>query len=626
VQSLYLQVPLAYVLMDQSPEQAGTLLHHNEGNFSYYFPNINTIHSSFFEDAISHNEDPGTKYGGGDAADQRSSSANDFYQFDMANSSLDAQRTSTGGPRHSNNLPSNSGNNSDARRGQGNFMAISSPSSRYPDTRGDSLCAHDSPSELHNLRRKSPSLRNSPAALMHSTTFPSSPHISPPQIPAGTSKYAPFQNRFESSATAKNFRHTSMRFDRVPWKAPEEDATINEVEINRSRHVERIYNAMVRGDIARDNEGSTAMKRWVYDANYPSALVEAYSHKVFDAMLEQVKLGFRGWNQNDYVVDERKGEDDDRDVDCAARLDNIVTALEYEKSICENVMSSSNQIRMFVNAPKAYSKRKNQNRVGNGKRPNAKGLVTGRSGTPSTKKRKTVGVHARNRSSTLSDVLSPRGDMPHEPHEPSNIPYFTTPAAFEKVALSPQTSPNSHAHLAPATHTPASRTHCGLIGHYDESPVITSISPHASHAAPAVLPQNPPFKSPHNLRTSHFFSSSPTTGNVPESCEWPQLNSFHEPMPREFELPSQIDHDLLINLANWEQQASPFTANLSTTNLFAKNPDPCVPMLNHEGYLSQQVEGVDGDDTGDFMSFWQQQNGVQPFSFHDPQSAWQDRP
>ncbi|KAI4936735.1 uncharacterized protein J4E92_001459 [Alternaria infectoria] len=37
---------------------------------------------------------------------------------------------------------------------------------------------------------------------------------------------------------------------------------------------------------------------------------------------------------------------------------DIVTALAQEKCICENVMCSAWQIRMFVNAPKAYSKRK----------------------------------------------------------------------------------------------------------------------------------------------------------------------------------------------------------------------------------------------------------------------------
>lgn len=45
-------------------------------------------------------------------------------------------------------------------------------------------------------------------------------------------------------------------------------------------------------------------------------------------------------------------EDEDKDINCAGRLDNIVTALAQEKCICENVMCSVWQIHMFVNAPK----------------------------------------------------------------------------------------------------------------------------------------------------------------------------------------------------------------------------------------------------------------------------------
>jgi hypothetical protein len=108
--------------------------------------------------------------------------------------------------------------------------------------------------------------------------------------------------------------------------------------------VERIYNAMTSGEAAKDNRGSIAMKRWVLDAHYPPDLVEAYAHKLFDCLLAQAKEGFRGWVHNDYVADERKGEDIDKDVDCAGRLDNIVQALEHEKTICEDVMNSACQI------------------------------------------------------------------------------------------------------------------------------------------------------------------------------------------------------------------------------------------------------------------------------------------
>jgi hypothetical protein len=177
-----------------------------------------------------------------------------------------------------------------------------------------------------------------------------------------------FEGYFQDSESAKVFRKVETRGTRMPYRPPDSDSSIGDIERDRLYHVKRIYNAMTRGDRARDNEKSIAMKRWVHGAYYKSQLVEAYSHKVLDCLLEQAKKGYRGWDHNDYVADDRKGEDEDRDVDCAARLDNIILALEEEKTICEDVMNSACQIRMFVNAPRAYANRKYQNRVGNSKR------------------------------------------------------------------------------------------------------------------------------------------------------------------------------------------------------------------------------------------------------------------
>lgn len=158
--------------------------------------------------------------------------------------------------------------------------------------------------------------------LMASTLPSQQPASQPSNAPPQTSSrhYGPFLGRFSNSEHARIYRRNKMRFGRMPWRDPESDPTIAETENNRDFHVERIYNAMVCGDFARDNANSTALKRWVYGAHYQSDLVEAYAHKVFDCLLEQVKKGFRGWHQNDYVIDERKGDDDDKDIDCAGRL------------------------------------------------------------------------------------------------------------------------------------------------------------------------------------------------------------------------------------------------------------------------------------------------------------------
>ncbi|KAF2871361.1 hypothetical protein BDV95DRAFT_494273, partial [Massariosphaeria phaeospora] len=189
---------------------------------------------------------------------------------------------------------------------------------------------------------------------------------------AKSTHYDGFKGIFGDSEQARGFRKDATRFNRNPYRPPESDHTIAEIDSDRLHHVERIYRAMTRPDAAKDNGGSIAMRRWVHSAYYDSGLVEAYCHKLLDCLIAQATVGFRGWTHNDYVADDRKGEDADKDVSCAERLDNIIRALEEEKTICEDVMNSACQIRMFVNAPKAYANRKQQNRVGNSKRGRTK--------------------------------------------------------------------------------------------------------------------------------------------------------------------------------------------------------------------------------------------------------------
>lgn len=97
---------------------------------------------------------------------------------------------------------------------------------------------------------------------------------------AAPTMFAPFEGKFPDSQSAKEFRKIQTRGKRLPYRPPASDSTITEIENNRPYHVERIYNAMTRGDKARDNERSIAMKRWVHGAYYKSHLVEAHCHKV----------------------------------------------------------------------------------------------------------------------------------------------------------------------------------------------------------------------------------------------------------------------------------------------------------------------------------------------------------
>ncbi|KAH9881787.1 hypothetical protein J1614_000958 [Plenodomus biglobosus] len=555
------------------------------------------------------------------AFDQHSGYANDYNQPFRPNVNLDAQGTPTNDPTFTiTALSFDDHNDSNLNCGVGNRAATSSPGCWNYSARRETQQPRESPAAPLNMHHRSSSFTPSTLAPMHSSTCPESRHSSAPPQAAGYSKYDAFRNRFDSSETAKEFRHTSMRFDRTPCKPPEEDPTIAEVESSRRRHVERIYNAMTRGDIARDNEGSTAMKRWVYDANYPSALVEAYAHKVFDAMLEQVKLGFRGWTQNDYVVDERKGEDDDRDVDCAGRLDNIISALEHEKSICENVMSSSNQIRMFVNAPKAYSKRKDQNRVGNGKRPNAKGLVAGSSEPPAKKRR--TGGHTRNRSSTLSDLPSSRGTPPQEQHEISGLPYYTSQVQGTcAISASP---PSTFAPLTPGLHRRLNYAHNSSFGQMQgnaRSPSITSNMPQSHIPRMVSIPSTlqPPFMSSPDQSHSHFLTPviSDTSALL---SDWQHTDIFHQPMHMNA-APSSGPNDtpLFNDVADWDSRELPYTGDMQGANLFAQHPEAGVCLIDVEEANSHRESGMSGGGE-DFTSFWRQQHGVQQFPFDQPPS------
>ncbi|EMD69876.1 hypothetical protein COCSADRAFT_166824 [Bipolaris sorokiniana ND90Pr] len=365
----------------------------------------------YFEEAMKDTKGWDTLHRYHGSRSQQFGDANEFDQSSMANTSFDKDEP-TAPDQNSCAQASQSAAAMDTTlpHGLGNCIKRVGPNFLGHEPRKES-------SQSYMFHRRSFSGEEPSFATVLSAPPTSSRHSSaPPHIPG--QHYGPFLGRFRTSEDAKVYRRDKMRFGRRPWRDPDSDPTIAETEHNRDFHVERIYNAMICGDFARDNAKSTALKRWVHEPHYSSDLVEAYAHKVFDCLLEQVKKGFRGWNQNDYVNDERKGEDDDKDIDCAGRLKNVIAALRQEKSICENVMSSAWQIRMFVNAPKAYAKRKDQNRVGNSKRPNAKSNegAEGES-RPSKRRRNTVQSKQAQQRSLMTESGLSRGSLPRQQYQ-----------------------------------------------------------------------------------------------------------------------------------------------------------------------------------------------------------------
>ncbi|KAL6710148.1 hypothetical protein ACN47E_009939 [Coniothyrium glycines] len=432
-------------------------------------------------------------------------------------------------------------------------------------------------------------------------------HSSAPPQAIALSKYDTFRGCFPSAHSAKQYRHDSMRFDRQPCRDPSSDPTIADVEAHRHEHVERIYNAMIRSDIARDNPNSTALKRWVYDAHYPSLMVESYAHKVFDALLEQVKHGFRGWHQNDYVVDERKGDDEDRDIDCIGRLENIISALEQEKSICENVMASSSQIRMFVNAPKAYSKRKDQNRVGNGKRLNARGeLPEGKEIRPA-KRRKTGSRQVRARSTTVSDMPSTCGATPQQEIEPSGLPYFASRPS-QIVGASPTTTP-FRAPQAPTVHMPFLRPHTNSFGSQSYPQMMQhgmsiASQPQTTHSHIARIASLPPIQQtslmsppsrPHDHKPAFVASTSVRPTDVKPSDmslfnDWQSKTGLEGNFHNDPALHSTIAETLQSEPFTWPEQSSDFASTQASANLFEHYPELGVSLADIEQHMDAHTD------------------------------------
>ncbi|KAF1841252.1 uncharacterized protein K460DRAFT_294354 [Cucurbitaria berberidis CBS 394.84] len=602
----------------------------------YTSSNLESNHNTYFEDAIHTRREPETLHEYGAAFNQRYGDANDFSQCHMPNMSLNPE-TFSHDPHSSEAAPRFAARNDNKHlRGVEKYAELPSPNIQNRERgRGEGYLSEQG-SHLNNMHRRSISLTSPAIKPMQLLTYPSSRHSSAPPQAAGQSSFAPFGHHFNTSEDAKRHRHITMRFDRHAYD--ENDESITLVEANRQRHVERIYNAMTRGDLARDNVGSTAMKRWTREPHYASDLVEAYAHKVFDCLLEQAKEGFRGWHHNDYVADDRKGEDEDRDVNCAGRLDNVITALEQEKTICEDVMNSACQIRMFVNAPKAYSNRKHQNRVGNSKRPGAKANALDPNPRAS-KLRKTGGRGSRARSSTTSDIPA---SAKQSPCELAKLPYFTNPSLKRISSSSPLGD-----FLAPPgvpVHQPISRSHRSSFGEHQVSTMSLSSTlplaqsyglqqPNTAHIMampPALLS---PFMSPPSLSHGHFSAPAtpdevkPLDGNILLS-PWQHADTFGESPCTTFQRPGNPEDSLFTQVIDWSQDVSAFTPFTSCTatesaNYFEHHPEAGVSLADVEQLPSNQAGNSEHDT--EFSAFWQQQQEVQPFPNNDPHSNYPDQ-
>jgi hypothetical protein len=598
--------------MNQPPHQAGSTLHQSE--HTQYSPRRDhhpgltanaDHHVNFFNDMV------GTPQVSGDLHN----SSNPQYgfangQYPVSDHALGAERNDLHNRQGSEvAFPFATQDDPALLRGIVNYVEQSSPGTQRRELVGERpYFFHGGPSLYMNACSASASA--SPAQSCPRVPIQHIPRSDETTMERQT-QYEPYSYRFNTAEEARGHRRRGTMFNRKAY-LPGDD-TIADVERNRARNVMRIYNAMTSGESAKDNRGSIAMKRWVLDAHYPPDLVEAYAHKVFDCLLQQAKEGFRGWQHNDYVVDERKGDEYDRDVDCAGRLDNVIQALEQEKTICEDVMNSACQIRMFVNAPRAYANRKHQNRVGNSKR--------GRKDTPDSNPRparaqRTGGRRKRARSSAAPEMPCSRDTTPH--HQPaiqrpqSGLPYYTSPTQQQfspelTISHYPPRSIPGHRLTLSAPRSSFAQQSFAAISMPTSSPQVNPV-PQVQMQRVATEPPliRPVFLSPPT--TSHDSFSTPAT---PDDSKPSEATSWNTDFLRS---PSFSHNEPTVDphLPEWKfPDLIPCQAGARANNTIGHEHGCFVNMAEIEG--SRAEGGAKVSNQSSFEQLWDCVPGVQEF-------------
>lgn len=574
-------------------------------------------HDSFLDDAIRIPQSSGTLH---DSFYTHYRAANDFSQYHTPNYGSSAERNDLNNRQPSEPAPSFATLSSQSLlRGIGNYAAASSPWA--PNNEIAPAKAHSSHSYFLPQRQSA-----SASPTGHQAQSPQLPlsHDAPSYAPnmQRQTKYEPFQNLFHTAQQARDHRRRETLFGRMPYL--QVDDTIEDVERNRTLHVEQIFNAMTSGEVARDNNGSIAMKRWVGNAHYPANLVEAYAHKVFDCLLQQAKEGFRGWEHNDYVADERKGDDIDREVDCAGRLANIIQALEQEKTICEDVMNSACQIRMFVNAPRAYANRKHQNRVGNSKR--GKGKDAPDINPRPAKAPRVTGRRTRARSSAAPEMPTSRDSTPqYQPatqRAPNPGPYFNSPSS-RNLALSPASASYTAPRMMPLHRPTMSASRPSFTQHTASANSQPTSSPQTAYSLQSFIPRmacEAPFSSPLAAQVSYSPATTDDDIKPPSSTgNWSAMFHFGESSSEAYKQQVAVDP----RISQWEFAEDTSAGAERSANIFDED---------HGGYVNLALiehaspSCITTGSTGNpFVQRWNEQDGVQQMPCNEGQSEQQER-
>jgi hypothetical protein len=268
-------------------------------------------------------------------------------------------------------------------------------------------------------------------------------------------------------------------------------------------------------------------------------------------------------------------------------------------------MSSAWQIRMFVNAPKAYAKRKDQNRVGNSKRPNAKSNGLTENEPRSLKRRRNTAVMGTKQVRNRSVIPEARSSRCLNTQQQYRRQYQSATRNSVEAMLALQVP---FAHFPPCLQEVSSAHKASIALPPTPSSLRTPQNPQggAQNTTPTSAVQQPLF-SPSPISPSHYTESHPPS--VMGSAIMPQsFREWHGTAHSDHSLgtPQQPDTVDYTMVTNRQQDVQPFAScdAPTYTSVFEHHPDMGIRLTNTNLISTHAIEDDLDDDV--FHGYWEQ--------------------
>lgn len=151
-----------------------------------------------------------------------------------------------------------------------------------------------------------------------------------------------------------SYRHKVRQPPHIP---PSTDLTITLVSQHSEFWVAQISQALINTNSIKDRQTSHAARLFSPSTCDPF-LIESTARAILIALLDRCIYGFRALSAFNKALGKGKECESDRKVNCRERLENVITALTWNKRICKDVLWEDWKIRLLVNHPLSYDREK----------------------------------------------------------------------------------------------------------------------------------------------------------------------------------------------------------------------------------------------------------------------------